>query len=407
MTATKNERKGLRTWIEIDRKAIKHNFGVFKKLITKNTNPPQSGRVKLMAVVKSNAYGHGLVDFSKEMEKLDADFLGVDSMTEARALRREGIQLPILVLGYTMPELFAEAAEDDISLTVSTFEMLDAMRQFCKSQASTRRKPGFYKVPPLKIHIKVDTGMHRQGFLLKDLTSCLSILKSEIINHKSPSIFIEGLFTHFASAKNPAFPRDTKHQLELFKKWIEAFKRAGIRPIIHAAATGGTLLFPESHFDMVRVGIGLYGLWPAPEVREYLEQHITLLPILTWKSFITEIKKLPKGSRVGYDLTEELWQDSTVAVVPIGYWHGYPRALSSIGRVMVRGKECRVLGRVSMDMLTIDVSNVPNPKVGDEVTAMGNDDSSPISAAGIARSLDASWYEVITRLNPLIKRIFK
>ncbi len=379
-------RAGLRTWIEVDRKAVKYNFGVFKKLVSKNT--------KLMAVVKSNAYGHGLVDFSKEMEMLGADFIGVDSMTEARALRREGITLPILVLGYTMPELFAEAAKDDISLTVSTFESLTAI-----AQAQLQK--------PLKIHIKIDTGMHRQGFLLEDLPKILGLLKSKILNHKSPSILIEGLYTHFAAAKNPAFPKDTRDQLTEFKKWIDSFHAAGLKPIIHAAATAGTMLFPESHFDMVRIGIGLYGLWPATEVREYFRKKIVLKPALTWKSFITEIKHLPRGSRIGYDLTEMLYKDSVVAVVPIGYWHGYPRSLSSIGRVVMKGEECRILGRVSMDMLTIDITDVAHPKAGDEVLIMGGEDELPVSAAGLARSLDASWYEVITRLNPLIKRLYR
>ena len=345
----------------------------------------------VMAVVKSNAYGHGLIDFSKEMEKLGADFLGVDSMTEARALRRQGIKMPILVLGYTMPELFAEAARDDISLAVSTFETLTTLAKA--------------RIPkPLKIHIKVDTGMHRQGFLAEDASRVLSSLLR--IKDKGLRIETEGLFTHFASAKNPAFPKDTRDQLAEFKKWIVAFRQSGLEPIVHAAATASAMLFPESHFDMVRIGIGLYGLWPAPEVRDYLKSRITLRPALAWKSFITEVKKLPKGSRIGYDLTEALVKDSMVAVVPVGYWHGYPRALSSIGRVLVRGRECKVLGRVSMDMLSVDVTGVKNARVGDEVIVMDGYDTSPVSAAGIARSLDASWYEVITRLNPLIKRIY-
>lgn len=372
--------KGLRTWIEVDREAIKHNFSVFKKLI--------SSKTKLMAVVKSNAYGHGLVDFSKEMQALGADFLGVDSITEARALRKEGVRLPILVLGYTMPGLLSEAAQDDISLTVSTFESLEAIS-----------KTKFVK--PLKIHIKVDTGMHRQGFMARDMSKILGKLKV-----KSKKLEVEGLYTHFANAKNPSFPRDTKKQLEEFSKWIEAFTEAGSTPIIHAAATGGTMLFPETHFDMVRIGIGLYGLWPAPEVREYLKNKIQLQPALIWRSILTEIKRLPAGSRIGYDLTEELLQDSTIGIVPVGYWHGYPRALSSIGRVMFKRKECRVLGRVSMDMLIIEVTGVKKPAVGDEVLVMGGNDSLPVSAAGLARSLDASWYEVVTRLNPLIKRIY-
>ncbi|KKW11285.1 MAG: Alanine racemase [Parcubacteria group bacterium GW2011_GWA2_49_9] len=379
----KNERAGLRTWIEIDRKAIGHNFGVFKKLISPKT--------KLMAVVKSNAYGHDLIQFSKEMEKLGADFLGVDSITEARALRREGVKLPILVLGYTMPELFAEAAKDDISLAVSTFETLEAIAKA--------------KLPKtLKIHIKVDTGMRRQGFLLSDLPLVLKKLKAKSYKLKAVP---EGLFTHFAAAKNPAFPKDTKNQIEEFKKWITAFADNDIRPIVHAAATGGTLLFPEAHFDMVRIGIGLYGLWPERAVKSYLRKRITLHPILSWRSFVTETKVLPKGSRVGYDLTETLLRPSTIAVIPIGYWHGYPRALSAIGHISVRGQNAKILGRVSMDMISIDITGIAGVQVGDEVTILGADDTSPASAEGMAGLLDASWYEIVTRLNPLIKRIYK
>lgn len=382
MSISKIERAGLRTWIEVNRKAIRHNFDVFRNLIPKQT--------KLMAVVKSNAYGHNLVDFSKDMQKLGADFLGVDSMTEARALRREGVKLPILVLGYTMPELFSEAARDNISLTVSTFETLTALKKA--------------KLPrPLKIHIKVDTGMHRQGFLPTDLPMVLKKLKAKSYQLKAQT---EGLYTHFAAAKNPAFPKDTQDQITEFRKWGEAFRKEGLKPIMHAAASGGTLLFPESHFDMVRVGIGLYGLWPEPTVKAYFGKRITLRPALAWKSIVTEVKKLPKGSRIGYDLTEMMPKDGLLAVIPIGYWHGYPRALSSVGRVLIRGNECKLLGRVSMDMLTVDASDVPDIRVDDEVTVIGDDDASPVSAEGVANLLGASWYEVVTRLNPLIRRIY-
>ncbi len=377
----RESRSGLRTWIEVDRKAIRHNFDVFKSLISPKT--------KLMAVVKSNAYGHGLIDFSREVEKLGVDFIGVDSITEARALRREGVKLPVLVLGYTMPELFVEASENDISLTISTLESLDAIA-----------KTKFAK--PLKIHIKVDTGMHRQGFLAEDMPKILDKLKV-----KSEKLKVEGLYTHFASAKNPALPKDTKEQMTELLKWVFAFKKAGMHPLVHASATAGVLLFPQAQFDMVRIGIGLYGLWPAPEVREYLKEKITLKPALIWKSILTEVKKLPKESRIGYDLTETMEEDSTIGIVPIGYWHGYPRALSSIGRVFIQGKECRVLGRVSMDMLIVDVGGVSKPKVGDEVVVMGGSEDSPISAMGLARAIDVSWYEVVTRLNPLIKRIYR
>lgn len=380
--SSKNGPEGLRTWIEIDRKAIRHNFGVFRKLIPKRT--------KLMAVVKSNAYGHGLIDFSREVERLGADFLGVDSMTEARALRREGVKLPILVLGYTVPELFSEAAKDNISLTVSS---MDQLRYIVIGSRPER---------PLRIHIKVDTGMHRQGFLPEDRQKALANCQLPTAHFQ-----LEGLYTHFANAKNPAFPKDTRDQLVGFGEWVDACKKAGRAPIVHAAATAGALLFSESHFDMVRIGIGLYGLWPAKEVQEYLKDRITLKPALVWKSIVTEVKPLPQGSRIGYDLTETLLKNCTVAIVPIGYWHGYPRALSSIGRVLVRGRECKILGCVSMDMLAIDLTSAHGARTGDEVVILGADETSPASAAGIARTLDASWYEVITCLNPLIRRIYR
>ncbi|MCR4311014.1 MAG: alanine racemase [Candidatus Taylorbacteria bacterium] len=371
---------GLRTWIEIDRKAIRHNFNVFKKLIPTKT--------KLMAVVKSNAYGSDFIQFSHEMGKCGADYLGVDSMVEATALRREGIQLPILVLGYTLPELFQEASEKNIALSVSSFETLQALQKARLSK-------------PVSIHIKVDTGMHRQGFFTKDMSKILGELKSE-----STKLKVEGLFTHFASAKNPAFPKDTLSQIAEFELWEQAFKKAGLDPIVHASATAGTMLFPQAHFDMVRVGIGLYGLWPAKEVREYLRDSVNLKPVLVWKSLITEVKKVPSGSRIGYDLTEMMQKNATIAVVPIGYWHGYPRALSSIGRVLVNGKRCKVLGRVSMDMMSIDVTGVKGIKEGDEVVVLGIGGRGGPSAEGLADLLDASWYEVITRINPLIKRFY-
>ena len=379
----KSQRKGLRTWIEVDKKAVKHNFYVFRSLLDKKT--------KLMAVIKSNAYGHSLVDFAKEMESLGADFFGVDSILEGLALRKEGIRTPILVLGYTLPEMIELAVLNDISLAVSTFELLNYI---VKNQKHFKK--------PLKIHIKVDTGMHRQGFLPKDMARVLTIIKSH-----SKSFHIEGLFTHFASAKDPAFPKETEKQIADFKIWIEAFKKAGHKPIVHASATAGAMIFPEAHFDMVRIGIGLYGLWSSQEIKKALKKKITLKPILSWKSIISEIKKFPKGSRLGYDLTETLSEDSVVAIVPVGYWHGYPRALSSLGKMLVKNQECRVLGRVSMDMICIDVSKVKNVKVGDEVTVIGSDSSSPCSMEGISGILDLSWYETITRLNPRIKRIYR
>ncbi len=376
----KGETSGLRTWIEVRREAIKSNVEVFRSLISPKT--------KLMVVVKSNAYGHSLLDFAKEAEMLGADFFGVDSIVEALALRKNGIKAPILVLGYTLHDMIPAAVEADISLTVSSFETVEAIE-----------KCSFPK--PLKIHVKVDTGMHRQGFLLEQQKTLTSKLKT-----KNSKLIVEGLYTHFAAAKNPAFPQDTKAQMVEFKIWIDAFKKAGFNTINHAAATAGTMLFPESHFDMVRVGIGLYGLWPAKEVEAFFSGKIKLQPVLSWKTIIGEIKKIPKGSRVGYDLTEQVAQDSTLAVCPIGYWHGFPRSLSSVGHVLVNGHRAKIIGRVSMDMITIDITGITEVSLEDEVVLIGKQGELTISAEDVAYLSDSSWYEIVTRLNPLIKRLY-
>lgn len=375
-----HEKDHLRTWIEIDRKAIAHNYKAFRGLIPKSC--------KFMAVVKSNAYGHNLHEFAQEMERLGADFLGVDSVVEGIALRTDGITAPILVLGHTRNARIAEAARKKVSLTVANFEALDEVITAGKTK-------------PVRVHIKVDTGMHRQGFLEADMKALLK----KLVKHKK-EIVVEGLYTHFAAAKNPSFPNYTLAQIEEFDRWVKRFREEGFEPIVHAAATAGTILFPQSHYDMVRIGIGLYGYYPSDAVRGYAREKIPLKPVLTWKSVISEVKGLPAGVSVGYDLTEVLSRDTRAAILPVGYWHGYPRALSSIGHVLVDGKRARVLGRVSMDMLVVDVTNIPGAKVGSEVVLLGRDGDAEFDADEFGRLSDTSSYEVVTRLNPLMKRFF-
>ncbi|MEK7106973.1 MAG: alanine racemase, partial [Patescibacteria group bacterium] len=219
-------------------------------------------------------------------------------------------------------------------------------------------------------------------------------------------ITLEGVYTHFSSAKNPAFPAATFNQIEEFKRAIGLLESAGFKiPVKHAAATSGTILFPQSHFDLVRIGIGLYGLWPSKEAKAAFEGKINLEPVLSWKTIVGQIKNLPKGSKIGYDLTETLNRPSKVAVLPIGYWHGFPRALSGIGKVLIKGREAKVLGRVSMDMISVDITEVKNVKVRDEAIIIGKSGKLEISADDIANMSDTINYEIVTRLNPLMKRI--
>ncbi|MDO8600437.1 MAG: alanine racemase [bacterium] len=375
----------LRTWIEIDEKALRHNVAEFLKLIPKRT--------RFMAVVKSNAYGHGLVTVAQSLANLTPDtyhlsprlWFGVDSIVEGLRLRREGIKNPILVLGSTLPARIPEAAEHAIALAVSNFESL-------RAHASVKNRPAF--------HLKIDTGMHRQGFFPHEIKKAAAFLKASRLRP-------EGIFTHFASAKDIAYPTYTLEQLKKFKDADRELQKNGFTNMMrHAAASGGALLFPESHLDMVRIGMAMYGYWPSEESRiKNKELRVTLKPVLIWKTVVAEIKKIPKGAYVGYDCTERVSRNTTMAVLPIGYWHGYDRGLSSTGEVLIRGKRARVLGRVSMDMIVVDATDISGIKVADEVVLIGKQGKDTVWGDAMALKISTSQYEVLTRINPLVKRI--
>lgn len=370
-----------RTWIEIDRHKLRQNISEFLTLLKSGT--------EFMAVVKSNAYGHGIVDMTKAISTLFLKsrkhglWFGVDSIVEAVRLRKEGIREPMLVLGYTLPLRMKEASSRGISITISSFDSLE-------------RVAGLKK--PISIHLKFDTGMHRQGFFKEDISEILDILKH------SPNIKLEGVYTHFAMAKDPKRPTFTKQQHTKFSEITKVLRRLYPNIIVHSSASGASLLFPKMRPDMVRIGIGLYGYYPSSEARLAMEKKVKLHPILSWRSQISEIKKIPKGDSIGYDRTETVKRSSAIAVVPIGYWHGYDRGLSSKGRVLVRGRIARVLGRVSMDMITIDVTGIPDVEVGDTVTIIGKDGANAVTADDIGAMIGTSSYEVLTRINPLIHK---
>lgn len=375
----KNNKKGLRTWIEIDTKAIRNNFQEFKKIINKKT--------KICSVVKSNAYGHSLVDFSKEMEKCGVDWLAVDSVIEGLRLRKEGIETPILVLGYTLPEMFSEAVKEDISLTIGGFDNL--------KKAINRKE-----LAGLKIHLKFDTGMNRQGFRESDLNKVLKILTND------KSLKVEGLYTHFANAKNPRDKRSAENQIEIFRRIKSSFFEAGFNPLIHISATSSVFVFPEINYDMVRVGIGMYGLWPSDDIKEYFQKKINLKRVFSWYSIVSDVKEAPSGSMFGYGFTEKVSRDTHFAVIPVGYWHGYSRSLSSVGHVLIQGRRAKVLGVISMDILVVDVTSIEKIKVGDRVTLIGVDGEDEITVEELALKSGTTNYEMITRINPLIKKIY-
>jgi len=376
--------KGLRTWIEVDRSRVAKNYATFRKMIKPDC--------LLMSVVKSNAYGHELISFAKEMETLGVDWLGVDSIVEGTALRKAGIFTPILVLGYTAPECIESAVKHKMSITVSNQDTLDEVLKYAKGLSGKEK---------LSIHIKADTGMHRQGFM-KDKVAGVA----DLLNEHQGAVIVEGLYTHFAEAKNSAEKSNTHAQIENFNEVVKVFSEKGINPIIHACATGGAMLFPEAHFDMVRIGIGMYGAYPSKEAREYAEEKHPLTPALSWKTIIAEVKDLPDGGEVGYDFTDSVTKDSRIAVCPIGYWHGYTRALSSLGFMLVGGKRARIVGRISMDMVVLDITGISDVKVGNEVVVIGEQGEEKLHSDEQAFLAKTTSYEFLTCINPLIARLY-
>ena len=373
----------LKTWVEIDKKAALHNVKTIRSILKKKT--------KMYAVVKSNAYGHGLREFSLIVnDKVDG--FCVDSVYEGKTLRSVEITKPILVLGPTLSkEEIQIATENNLEITVSTFETL-------KQVANIKDSPFF--------HIKVDTGMHRQGFFPNDIQKVIELIKSNELSGK-----LKGAYTHFASAKDVTYPHYTNEQIEEFKKVQTVFKRFGLGKIMfHASGTGGTLLYPQAHFDMVRVGIGLYGYFPSKESRAQhslvLKKELVLKPVLSWKTKISEIKKLKKGDYVGYDMAEKMEENTTVSMIPIGYWHGFARALSPKGQVLVKDKKCKIVGLVSMDLIIIEC-NSATTRVGDIVTLIGKSGLETLTADDQMDIADTViyTYEILTTINPLIKRV--
>ena len=248
----------LKTWVEIDKKATLSNVGTIRKILKKKT--------KLYAVVKSNAYGHGLREFSLIVNS-KVDGFCVDSVHEGETLRSVGIKKPILVLGPTLSRFDLDiAVKNNLEITVSTFESL---KQISKEKGNPfRHKKGYPFLSIPCFHIKVDTGMHRQGFFVKDLPKVVRIIKKNKLGDS-----LKGVYTHFASAKDIGYPDYTNSQIEEFKYAKKIFEKAGFKNILfHAGATGGAILYPKAHFDMVRIGIGLYGYWPSKEskIQHYL-----------------------------------------------------------------------------------------------------------------------------------------
>ncbi|MEP7290591.1 MAG: alanine racemase [Chloroflexota bacterium] len=362
------------SWVEIDLDALANNVRGLKALVGEN--------VTLMAVVKANAYGHGAVPVARTALINGAGYLAVASIGEALELRSAGIEAPILVMSYTPAQVIRQAVSENITVTVYDFELARAYDRAAR-EAGGR----------LRVHVKVDTGMGRLGILAADVMPFFrSILP---LNH----LDIEGIFTHFSAADED--PSYTHHQIEAFRQVIAPLRAAGFSfKYVHAANSAGMLLTRDAHFNAVRVGLAMYGLSPSASVRV----PETFAPVLSWKTVIAQVKTLPPGHPVGYGNTYQTQGYERIAVLPVGYSDGLRRAPQTWGYVLVKGQIAPVIGRISMEKTTINVSHLPDVAIGDEVVLIGRQGDLTLSADEIAERLGTISYEVVCAILPRAPR---
>jgi alanine racemase len=373
------------TWVEIDARALRNNIQRFRKLVGPD--------VLLTAVVKANAYGHGQAEISTLALQAGADWLAVESPQEGQFLREKGLPCPILLLGNVQPADLQNVVQSDFRLTVFNVETLERLAEVT---ARLHRD--------VRVHLKVETGMNRRGMLFEQLPRALSLIQD------SEHIVLEGLCSHLATADEPDDPAHARFQMENFQKAITEAENRGIHPPIkHLTNSAGTALLREAHFDMVRVGISTYGLWPSDQTRRTcLEKAIgpqSLTPVLTWQTRVIQVKEIPAGSYVGYGRTFQAARPTKLAALPIGYSDGYDRKLSNTGQVIVRGRRAPVVGRVSMNVTMVDVTDIEGVRLGDEVVLLGRQGQQEVSADELARLLETINYEVVTRISWTLPRV--
>jgi alanine racemase len=372
------------TWVEISRSALENNIREFRRIISTKT--------LLCPCVKANAYGHGLVETARIFLSAGADWLSVNALFEARELRRSGITAPLYVLGYIPPEGLREALELDCRLVVFATDHIRAVTQAAKAAGR-----------PARVHIKVETGSNRMGVRLEDIVAFAGFI------HKQKLVEIEGLATHFANIEDTTDHSFAELQLQRFTEASGLLESAGIRvPIRHCANSAATILFPQTHFEMVRLGIAGYGMWPSNEtyvsfIKER-KNNFHLAPAFTWKTRIAQLKSVPAGEFVGYGCTYKTSHKTRLAIIPVGYYDGYDRGIAG-GHVLIRGRRAAIRGRICMDMLMAEVTDIAGVKAGDEVVLIGRSGDECISAELFAQWAATINYEVTTRVNERIPRI--
>lgn len=367
-----------RVWAEIDLDAIYHNVAAAKALTKPGT--------KLMAVIKADGYGHGAVPLAEVLDPL-ADAYGVAIVEEGIELRQAGVTKPILVLGYTPESLYKQVMDYDIIATVYT-----------KDMASSLSATALHMGKCAKVHIKLDTGMSRIGFL-PNQESLQEIQQIAAM----PGIEINGCFTHFARMDETDKSR-AEEQFRRYMDFTAQMEAAGISiPVKHASNSAGIIEMPKVNLDMVRDGICIYGLYPSEEVNR---ERLPLTPAMQWKARVSHVKTLPAGVEIGYGGSYTTRQETRVATIPVGYADGYPRSLSNRGTVLIHGQRAAILGRVCMDQFMVDVTEIPDVQIGSLVTLFGRDGNTVLPVEEVADLSGSFNYEFVCDVGKRVPRVY-
>jgi alanine racemase len=379
-------------WAEVDLEAIAHNVHELRRI----TNPGAD----LMAVVKANAYGHGVIEVTRTALENGADSLGVARIEEGIELRKAGFNESVLIFGYTPPALAHKLIGFDLTQTVWSYNTAQALSHVAVSSNKQ-----------IKVHLKVDTGMGRLGLLpdcRRPSAAEQNLMGNAIREAESISslagLKLEGVYTHFATADSSDKSYAGK-QFEIFVDFLNELSRTGMNPTLcHAANSAAIIDMPETHLDLVRAGIAIYGLYPSDEVNK---SKIALKPAMTLKSKVVHLKKVLPDFKVSYGSTYQTPKSTTIASISVGYADGFNRLLSSRGHMLVRGRRAPIVGRVCMDQTMLDVGHIPDVDLEDEVVIFGQQEDESITVDEIAETLNTINYEIVSALTARVPRIYR
>ena len=364
------------TYAEINLNAVRHNFRVLRKL---------AGTAKILTVIKADAYGHGMLAVARVLVQEKVDFIGLSNLNEGISLRKAGIKMPVLLFETTLAEQAKDIIDYKLTPTVCTYELAAALNRYAQKRKRV-----------VDIHVKVDTGMGRLGVWQEEALGFIKKLS------RLENLRLHGICTHFPSADTDrAF---TQKQIQQFSTLIGQLKRSGLNILyVHAANSMGLAGYKATILNLVRPGLMLYGLYPRPE----LKKKFHLRPAMSVHSRIIFLKKIGKGRSISYGRTFIARRPMTVATLPAGYSDGYPRGLSGKADVLVGGKRCPVLGRVTMDQIVVDVTKVKNPRLGMPVVILGKQGRHEVSADELAQIVRTINYEIVCSLGSRLARVYK